>query len=102
MSNATPNRNAIGKAILETLEDRRLMSQVHLVDGMLILQGNPHGFNRISVTPDANGTTVFARAGKAKGHFALKDIKSIRIVGGEKDDNVKIDPSIKKNAYIRL
>ena len=49
-------------ASFEPLEDRRLMSQVSLVDGMLILQGNAHGNNRMTVSPDADGTTVFARA----------------------------------------
>src|SRR5438105_13372115 len=78
-------------ASFEPLEDRRLMSQVSLVDGMLILQGNAHGHNRLSVSPDSGGNTVFARANKVKEHFLLKDIKTIRIVGGETSDNIRID-----------
>ena len=79
MMNATRNNNLIGNAkpTFESLEDRRLMSQVALVDGMLILQGNAHGHNRLTVSPDDNGTTVFARANKVKEHYLLKDIKTI-------------------------
>src|SRR5687767_11021811 len=90
-----------GKPVLETLEDRRLMSSVQLVDGMLILGGKANGFNRISVSPDANGTTLFARANDAKAHFDIKDVKSIRVIGGSKKDVVDIDESIKQNCYIR-
>src|SRR5688572_22387223 len=95
-------QNINGFAKIETLEDRRLMSSVQLVDGMLILQGKHHGHNRLAVVPDDNGTTVFARANQAKGHFLLKDIKTIRIVGGEKNDTVDIAAALKKSSYIRV
>src|SRR5687768_4280239 len=94
--------NITGFAKVESLEDRRLMSSVQLVDGMLILQGKHHGHNKLTVTPDDNGTTLFARANNAKGHYLIKDIKSIRIIGGEKSDKVNIDPSINKPSYIRV
>src|SRR4051812_10396094 len=113
MMNATQNKNIIGNdspsqlahkpktASFEPLEDRRLMSQVSLVDGMLVLQGNAHGNNRLTVSPDSNGTTCYARANKEKAHYLLKDVKSIRIVGGEKRDVVEIDTAIKKSSYIK-
>ena len=105
--NATNNKPAgkptcvAAKPTFESLEDRRLMSNVTLVDGMLILQGNQHGNNRLTVSPDSNGTTLFARANDKKAHYLLKDVKSIRIVGGDKRDNVVIDAAIKRNAYVR-
>ncbi|MEA2709748.1 MAG: hypothetical protein QOF78_2349 [Phycisphaerales bacterium] len=89
------------KPVLETLEDRRLMSAVHLVDGMLILEGKANGLNRISVTPNTDGITLFARANGAKAHFNITDVKSIRIIGGGMDDNVFVDPTIRQDAYIR-
>src|SRR4051812_36675979 len=103
MRNATQSNNINNRQTpsFESLEDRRLMSQVALVDGMLILQGNANGFNRLTVSPDSNGTTVYARADQTKAHYLLKDVKSIRIIGGEKCDEVTIDASIKKAAYIR-
>src|SRR4051812_14056865 len=93
--------NIVGNACFEALEDRRLMSSVQLVDGMLIIQGNVRGANRLSVTPDAGGQTLFAHAGKAKAHYQLKDVKSIRIFGGVNKDVVEIDSAIKVNSYIK-
>src|SRR5687767_14051696 len=90
----------VGKPVLETLEDRRLMSAVNLVDGMLILEGKPHGFNRLTVSPDANGTTLFARANGVKAHYNIKDVKSIRIIGGAKGDVVDVDRAVRKNTYV--
>jgi Ca2+-binding RTX toxin-like protein len=97
------NKTALPKTqLLEKLEDRRLMSaSVQLVDGMLILQGNARGHNRITVSPDEGGQTLFARAGKAKGHYLQKDVKSIYIVGGERPDEIAIDSAIKKRSFIR-
>src|SRR6184192_576776 len=106
MSNATrQNKNTKRdrkSALVESLEDRRLMSSsVELVNGMLILQGKCQGHNRLAVTPDQGGQTVFARANGVKEHYLLKEIKSIRIIGGEKADNVVVDDSIKKSCYVR-
>jgi PKD repeat protein len=86
--------------LLETLEGRRLMSAVNLVDGMLILEGKAQGFNRITVSPDANGTTLFARANDVKAHYNVKDVKSIRIIGGAKDDQIVIDAAVRQAAYV--
>lgn len=100
-TNAQTNGGGGGeKPVFETLEGRRLMSAVNLVDGMLILEGKSHGFNRITVSPDSNGTTLFARANGAKAHYDIKDVKSIRIIGGAKKDIVEIDPAIRQNAYV--
>src|SRR5687768_3419316 len=104
-TNAQPTTAAAAAAqakppILETLEGRRLMSAVNLVDGTLILEGKAHGFNRITVSPDANGTTLFARANKVKAHFDIKDVKSIRIIGGAKKDEVVIDAAIRQPTYV--
>ena len=95
-------KNSQQNSLIETLEDRRMMSaSVHLESGMLILQGNTHGYNRLTVSPDANGTTVFARADGIKQHYLLKDIKSIQVVGGDKADNVNIDSKIKLPSFVR-
>ena len=99
-ANTAPAHAPAKAPILETLEGRRLMSAVNLVDGMLILEGKAHGFNRITVSPDANGTTLFARSGNVKAHYKIKDVKSIRIIGGAKKDEVVIDAAIRQNAYI--
>src|SRR6476620_483214 len=98
--NATRKSN-VGNALFEALEDRRLMSSVQLIDGMLIVQGNVNGNNRLTVSPDTNGTTIYARANDVKGHYLLKDVKSIRVVGGEKSDTVTIDKALAKSAFVR-
>src|SRR5687768_705676 len=100
INNATPAQQIAGKPILETLEGRRLMSAVNLVDGMLIIEGKALGLNRISVSPDANGTTLFARSNDVKAHYNVKDVKAIRIIGGAKNDEIVIDANIRKNAYV--
>ena len=63
MKNATrsKNPNAVPSQF-EALEDRRLMSKVGLVDGMLVLQGNANGNNKLTVSADPGGKTVYARA----------------------------------------
>src|SRR2546423_107447 len=98
MNNATRILNAA----IETLEDRRLLSSVQLIDGMLIVGGNANGNNRLSITSDPGGQTVFARANDVKGHYLLKDIRQFRVVGGEKNDVVTIDKALKKSAFIRV
>src|SRR5207253_8241143 len=100
MNNAT--RILIAQPTIETLEDRRLLSAVHLIDGMLIVGGNANGNNRLSVTSDPGGETVFARANDVKAHYLLKDVRQIRVVGGEKNDVVTIDAALKKSAFIRV
>jgi PKD repeat protein len=89
------------KPAFESLEDRRLLSQVSLVNGMLVITGNANGLNRLGVSPDSNGTTLFARANNSKAHYQLKDVKSIHIVGGNQADKVVIESAIKKSAYIK-
>ena len=96
------NRNKRKTSIIETLESRQMMSaSVQLVDGMLILQGASRGHNHLTVSPDANGTTLFARADSVKKHYLIKDVQSIRIVGGDKPDQVAIAPNITKPSFIR-
>src|SRR5687768_8535645 len=98
--NGTNCANVAKQPILETLEGRRLMSAVHLVDGMLILEGKANGFNRLTVSPDAGGKTLFARANDAKAHYDVSKVKSIRIIGGAKEDVVVVDTALKQNAYV--
>ncbi len=42
-------REIIGKAILETLEGRQMMSAVTLTEGVLVVAGNPNSANQISI-----------------------------------------------------
>jgi PKD repeat protein len=100
MKNATRS-NLIGKPSFEALEDRRLMSSVGLVDGMLVLQGDAQSNNKMTVVPNAAKTAVDATVNNVKGHYLLKNIKTIRIIGGEKDDTITIDSRIKKSAFVR-
>src|SRR4051812_33124517 len=101
MKKVTRNNNFKSQS-LEQLEDRRLMSaSVQLVDGMLVLQGTNRGHNRLTVSPDSNGTTLYARADGVREHYLIKDVKSIRIVGGDKPDQIAIDQKIKDPSFIR-
>ncbi len=95
-------KNNLKSKLLEQLEDRRLMSaSVQLVDGMLVLQGTTRGHNRLTVSPDSNGTTLYARADGVRKHYLMKDVQSIRIVGGDKPDQIAIDQKIKDPSFIR-
>jgi len=100
--NKVTRKNNLKSNLLEQLEDRRLMSaSVHLVDGMLVLQGTTRGHNRLTVSPDSNGTTLYARADGVRKHYLMKDVQSIRIVGGDKPDRIAIDQKIKDPSFIR-
>jgi hypothetical protein len=102
MKQATQNLNRNRKPQFEKLEDRRLMSQVSLVDGMLIVQGNANGNNRLGVTRDEGGKTFFARSNGVKEHYDISEVKSIYLIGGEKTDTVFVERDIDRNAYVRV
>ena len=99
MKNATrsKNLNAVPSQF-EALEDRRLMSKVGLVDGMLVLQGNANGNNKLTVSADPGGKTVYARANDVKKHYLLKDIQrrhfnamAVRCGAGQSADSLITD-----------
>jgi hypothetical protein len=94
-------RQIIGHAVLESLEDRRLMSAVNVVGGTVVLQGSPRGNNKLSVALDPGGKTLFVRANKLSAHVLTSSIKTIRVIGGEACDWVTIDPALKLPAYVR-
>src|SRR5215217_932955 len=94
-------RQIIGQALLESLEDRRLMSSVSMVGETVVLQGSPGANNKLSVAIDPGGKTLFVRANKVSAHIPTSAVKSIRAIGGEGCDWITIDKALTKPSYIR-
>ncbi len=95
------NRDRIRKAVFETLEDRRLLSTVTLINGTLTVR--PDGAqpvklfveydaarDQIRAATDARRTQVFDRA----------DVRAIDVVGTDGNDTVYINGDVKVSATI--
>src|ERR1700748_3483653 len=80
-------RNIIGKAVLATLEQRRLMSSVTFADGTLLVQGSPTAANKVNIKTDGTSAWVIQN-GVTSDKVAVSSIKLIKIIGGEKNDFV--------------
>src|SRR5689334_10043336 len=93
-------REIIGKAILETLEHRQMLSTVTLTDGVLVVQGNPNTPNAIGVHGDHGKVWAVTDAGSSQ-KIATSSVRQIRIMGGEKNDDVSVDASVKIPVYIQ-
>jgi PKD repeat protein len=88
------------QAVLETLEERRLMSSVTFADGVLTLTGDAHSDNKLSVTLNGPGNRVFGQVGHSARSVLLSRVREIRVIGGEGNDTVTIDPRLLKGAFI--
>ncbi len=93
-------REIIGKAILETLENRQMLSTVTLVDGTLVVQGNPNSANQLDVHT-ASGKVWAVTNGGTSQKFVTSTVRQIRIIGGEKADDVSVDASVRIPVYVQ-
>src|SRR5213075_2342602 len=93
-------REIIGKAILETLENRQMLSTVTLNGDVLIVQGNPSTSNQISIHQQAHKVWAVTEKGSSE-KIAVSSVRQIRIIGGEKDDTVSVDASVRIPVYVQ-
>ena len=99
------NKNVIHKlsnnVLLETLENRALMSAVNLTAGVLILEGDSGSANKLTVSVDATGQWVTATANDVTKSFAMKDVQMARLIGGELGDTVNVGEPFARPTYVR-
>lgn len=99
---STKTRQMIGKAILETLEHRQMMSSVQFTDGILIVRGDGNKENELAVHKSLDGSQVYAETnGEFSELVSTSDIRQIRIIGGEKNDSVSVDSGITIPVLVR-
>src|SRR5688572_5151396 len=85
---------AAARAVLETMETRRLMSAVTLTDGVLTLRGDEAAASNLIVDFHAPRGSYRAAAGEVEQTFAADQVTAIQIFGGDGDDNIYVDPYI--------
>jgi hypothetical protein len=94
-------KRKIARTKIESLEDRRLMSSVALLDGVLQVQGDLQMSNRISLSLSSDGTQIQANMGRGLVQkVAAAEVRSIEVKGGMLADRIVIDPKIEIYASI--
>jgi len=98
----TQTRHKIGQAILETLEERRMMSSVELTDGIFIVRGAATRANELAVHTTHDGSQMWAETnGDLSQIVSTSSVRQIRIIGGEKNDSVNVDAGISIPVLVR-
>ena len=91
---------AVPFALLESLENRRLMSGtpaagITLADGHLVLRGEAYRSNTITVETNRNGRSIRGLVnGHAGGWMDVRHISQIVVEGGEMNDAIVVDGRI--------
>lgn len=86
-------------AVVETLENRQMMS-VSLHKGHMGVSGFTNQSNTIQIA--VKGDHVHAMVnGQNEGTFKLADVKSIHIVGGDKNDYIEVDAGVRVPVHIQ-
>ncbi len=96
-SNTSPAvSRAASRTVVEILEDRRLMSvaTVSFASGVLTVRGDDSANNNISVDLSSDGGDIIAKIGSTTGSAAIENINLIKIIGGDENDVIKVDPDI--------
>lgn len=86
---------------LEQLEARQMFSAVSFENGILVVRGNSATANDLNVALSKDGDTITAQAGEASRSVAAKEVRFIRIIGGEQSDIVQVDPAVKVPVYVQ-
>ena len=95
-----PVSQQIHRAVLETLEDRQLMSAVTFENGVLTLTGNQDSANRLMVTFNESSNTIWAVATSHSQTVSLDEVTEIKVIGGNEHDFISIDPHLQVPTYI--
>jgi hypothetical protein len=88
-------RAIIGRAVLETLEDRQLFSAVSLANGVLTVQGDAATPNTLLVQLSDDGAKVRGVANGVAGQWVnATSVKRISIIGGDAADTINVHSSV--------
>ena len=75
----TDTHEIIGKAVLETLERRQMMSAVSFKDGILVVQGLSAAPNNLTINLSPDGASVWGVAnGETGAPVAVSQVRQIR------------------------
>ncbi len=85
--------NCVNKAILEVLEDRRLMSGTSLANGVLTVQGDLNSPNNEAVSA-VGSTEVMTYVNGTTQTFEADKVSQIVMQGGNAADRITIDPAL--------
>ena len=92
--------NAV-QAAFEAMETRRLMSSVQVVDGVLVIDADPHTASNIIVDLHGPHGQIRGYCESVEAHFAAEGVRAIRITGSDGDDVITIAHSVKLPSLIR-
>ena len=84
---------------LEFLERRQMFSSITLEDGILVVRGRPDTGNELNVALD--GERLVANNGRERVIVDAAQVKRIKIVGGERNDTVQVDPAIQIPVFVQ-
>ena len=83
--------------LLETLEQRQLMSSVTQVGGVLTIEGNADTANRVvlRVTTSQRESTIAAIINGQRRHFSRRALSAIKVIGGNLADTVAVASGVR-------
>jgi hypothetical protein len=84
----------IDQAVLETLEDRRLLSSIAFDNGLLTITGDRDARNLLTVRPNQDGTHLKVNRNGTITYHKRSQVKKVKVVGGIKEDVIYIDPGV--------
>ncbi|MGF1632352.1 MAG: calcium-binding protein, partial [Phycisphaerae bacterium] len=91
-----------GRASLEKLEVRKLLSAAVFNEGVLTLRGDAVEANELTVGLNADGTRLRGVANAAAGDWIdLADVKRIEIFGGDGGDHVYVEGTLNIPVFVR-
>src|SRR5688572_24104837 len=85
---------------VESLEGRRMLASVSLVNGVLNVIGDMGSENKLVVQP-LDGSRVLSYANSVRKTYGTSQVKSVKFVGGDKDDDVFLASSLDINADVK-
>jgi Ca2+-binding RTX toxin-like protein len=85
--------------LLEPLEDRRLLSSVSLTNGVLQLTGDANSPNHLVVQPSGS-SNLFVYANNANKTVARSAVKSVKFIGGSRDDSIFLASTLPYNTTV--
>lgn len=85
---------------VEGLEKRWLLSSVSFENGVLSLEGNTDANNRLTVDRYPDASTILAVVNNAVRYVPASQVNQIRIIGGDANDKIFVNPQIRTPALI--
>lgn len=96
---AAPARPPAAGPALETLEDRRLLSSISLSNGVLTLTGDSNSENKLVIQPSGS-SKLYVYANNVNRTVALSAVRSVKFVGGSKDDDIFLASKLRLDAVV--